>query len=86
MAQTIITLALPYTFCDEGNYIVNLDGKSVEIKAEYVQSVETLNRITGQVSGGRITLMADDPEGVARGSSRNKKIKIKWIVNIQCKK
>lgn len=68
MARTTVSLALPYTFCDEGKYIVSLNGKQADVTVEYIQTTETLDKITGMKTTGKMTIVPDDPEGLANFS------------------
>jgi hypothetical protein len=68
MAKTSVSLALPYTFCDEGNYLVSLDGRVASITIEYVQATDTLDKIIGMTTMGKMMIRPDDPEGLANFS------------------
>ena len=68
MEETIVHIAIPYTFCDEGQYIICLDKKNIILVMKYVQSAAALDSITEMTTVGNITITPDDPEGLANHS------------------
>jgi hypothetical protein len=64
MAKATVNLALPYTICDEENYLLSLDRRTPSIIVEYVQGIDTLEKITGMTTMGKMMIRRDYPEGL----------------------
>jgi hypothetical protein len=68
MAKATVNLALPYTICDEENYLLSLDRRTPSIRVEYVQGIDTLEKITGMTTMGKMMIRRDYPEGLSNFS------------------
>jgi len=64
MTSIIVSLVIPFTFSDEGEYRIRLSGRTSIIKIEHIKNSEGLEKTKGIRIVGAPKIIPDDPSGL----------------------
>src|SRR6185503_7082610 len=69
MTKIVVSLIIPFTFSDEGEYDIRLSGRICVVKIVHIKNSEGMEKIAGLHLHGSPKIIPDDPQGLYYVSS-----------------
>jgi hypothetical protein len=63
MTKIVVSLIVPFTFCDEGEYHIRLSGRTYKVKIIHVKNTEGIEKTRASICMSP-ELVPDDPQGL----------------------